>query len=130
MKRKNLLLNFWLTLLLFGVISSPTVFGQSATLTHSYTFEDGTANDTVGTANGVLQGDASVANGALTLSGNQRRSLAWGSTTRLRRSCLSPALAGCRRRPWQPLEHRFQRMRHQPCPEVHGSAFDGSHPST
>ncbi|HYX08434.1 MAG TPA: cadherin-like beta sandwich domain-containing protein, partial [Bacteroidales bacterium] len=69
MKRKNLLLNFWLMLMLFGAISSPTVFGQTATLTHSYTFEDGTANDVVGSADGVLQGDATVANGALTLSG-------------------------------------------------------------
>jgi len=40
------------------------------TLTHSYTFEDGTAKDMVGTAHGTLEGDASVSNGMLTLTGN------------------------------------------------------------
>jgi hypothetical protein len=40
-----------------------------ATLKHSYTFEDGTANDVVGTAHGTLEGDAAVADGMLTLSG-------------------------------------------------------------
>jgi hypothetical protein len=39
------------------------------TLMHSYTFEDGTAKDVVGTAHGVLEGDAKVENGMLTLAG-------------------------------------------------------------
>ncbi|MGE0019315.1 MAG: LamG-like jellyroll fold domain-containing protein, partial [Draconibacterium sp.] len=43
--------------------------GGGLTLMHSYTFEDGTANDVVGTAHGVLEGDAAVAGGMLTLSG-------------------------------------------------------------
>ena len=43
--------------------------GGGLTLMHSYTFEDGTAKDVVGTANGVLEGDATVANGMLTLAG-------------------------------------------------------------
>ena len=38
-------------------------------LTHSYTFEDGTANDSVGTANGTLVGDATVSGGSLVLDG-------------------------------------------------------------
>ncbi len=43
--------------------------GGGLTLMHSYTFEDGTANDVVGSAHGVLEGDAAVASGALSLSG-------------------------------------------------------------
>jgi hypothetical protein len=43
--------------------------GNELTLMHSYTFEDGSANDVVGTAHGVLEGDAAVAEGMLTLSG-------------------------------------------------------------
>ncbi len=43
--------------------------GGGLTLMHSYTFEDGTANDVVGTAHGTLEGDAAVADGSLTLSG-------------------------------------------------------------
>lgn len=43
--------------------------GSTLTLMHSYTFEDGTANDVVGTAHGILEGDAAVADGMLTLSG-------------------------------------------------------------
>lgn len=38
-------------------------------LVHSYTFEDGTADDEVGTAHGTLVGAAEVANGALIISG-------------------------------------------------------------
>ncbi len=44
--------------------------GGSLTLMHSYTFNDGTANDMVGTADGTLEGDAVVADGMLTLSGD------------------------------------------------------------
>ncbi|MFY9153844.1 MAG: LamG-like jellyroll fold domain-containing protein [Prolixibacteraceae bacterium] len=40
------------------------------TLMHSYTFEDGTAKDVVGSAHGTLEGDAAVADGALNLTGN------------------------------------------------------------
>ena len=38
-------------------------------LVHSYTFEDGTANDSVGIANGTLVGDANIADGSLLLDG-------------------------------------------------------------
>ena len=37
----------------------------TANLTHQWTFDDGTANDVVGTANGTLMGGATVANKAL-----------------------------------------------------------------
>ena len=38
-------------------------------LVHQYTFDDGTANDSVGQANGTLVGDAAVVNGALVTDG-------------------------------------------------------------
>ncbi len=38
-------------------------------LVHSYTFEDGTANDSVGTAHGTLAGDATISDGSLVLDG-------------------------------------------------------------
>lgn len=38
-------------------------------LVHSYTFDDGTANDSVGNANGTLEGDATVSGGSLVLDG-------------------------------------------------------------
>ena len=41
----------------------------NAVLTHQYTFNDGTANDSVGTANGTLMGGATVANGQVHFSG-------------------------------------------------------------
>jgi len=44
--------------------------GGGLTLMHSYTFDDGTAKDVIGTADGVLEGDAAVANGMLNLTGN------------------------------------------------------------
>jgi hypothetical protein len=44
--------------------------GGGFTLMHSYTFEDGTAKDVVGTAHGILEGDAAVSDGMLTLTGN------------------------------------------------------------
>ncbi|MFB6343771.1 LamG-like jellyroll fold domain-containing protein, partial [Saccharicrinis sp. FJH62] len=40
------------------------------TLHHSYPFDDGTARDVIAGADGVLQGDASVADGVVTLSGS------------------------------------------------------------
>ena len=42
----------------------------TASLTHSYTFEDGTANDSVGTADGTLVGDATVRGGLLVVDGD------------------------------------------------------------
>jgi len=36
---------------------------------HSYTFEDGTANDSIGSAHGTLVGDANIADGSLLLDG-------------------------------------------------------------
>ncbi|WP_167612183.1 cadherin-like beta sandwich domain-containing protein [Maribellus sediminis] len=42
---------------------------ESYSLAHSYTFDDGTANDVIGGADGSLKGDAVVANGELTISG-------------------------------------------------------------
>ena len=59
-----------------GELDSATIADRAekylrvATLAHSYTFEDGTANDVVGTAHGTLEGDASVSNGVLNLTGN------------------------------------------------------------
>ncbi len=47
-----------------------TVVPRGATLTHRYSFFSGTANDSVGTANGILKGTASLAGGALTLDGS------------------------------------------------------------
>jgi hypothetical protein len=40
-----------------------------AALTHQYTFNDGTANDSVGTANGTLMGAATVSGGQVHLTG-------------------------------------------------------------
>jgi hypothetical protein len=39
-------------------------------LTHLYTFDDGTANDSVGTAHGTLEGDANISGGSLVLDGD------------------------------------------------------------
>jgi len=44
--------------------------GPVKPLVHSYTFEDGTANDSVGEAHGTLVGDAAVVDGALVLDGD------------------------------------------------------------
>jgi hypothetical protein len=58
-----------------GVLDAATIaehakqYLSNYTLMHSYTFEDGTAKDVVGTADGVLEGDASIADGMLKLSG-------------------------------------------------------------
>src|SRR5215471_3027396 len=41
----------------------------SAALTHQYTFNDGTANDSVGTANGTLMGAATITGGQVNLTG-------------------------------------------------------------
>jgi hypothetical protein len=63
MKQQHLL-KFWAVMALTGFFCSSAVFGQ-ATLKHSYTFDDGTANDVVGTAHGTLNG-GTIANGAYT----------------------------------------------------------------
>jgi endo-1,4-beta-xylanase len=51
------------------LITSVYIFAQvdpgTANLTHSWTFDDGTARDTVGNANGVLMGGAKISNGVL-----------------------------------------------------------------
>jgi hypothetical protein len=47
-----------------------TVVPSPAQLTHRYEFWTNTANDSVGTANGTLHGDATVSGGALNLDGN------------------------------------------------------------
>jgi len=44
--------------------------GPVKPLVHQYTFEDGTANDSVGSAHGTLIGDAAVVGGALVLDGD------------------------------------------------------------
>jgi hypothetical protein len=41
-----------------------------ATLVHQYNFDDGTANDSVGNADGTLFGDATIVDGALVLDGD------------------------------------------------------------
>ena len=70
MRKKNLLMKCWLTLILLAIVSSPKAMSQTATLTHSYTFEDGTAKDVVGSADGTLMGSGSIADGAYTASAN------------------------------------------------------------
>ncbi|MDD5262303.1 MAG: family 16 glycosylhydrolase [Methylacidiphilales bacterium] len=52
--------------------------GGGATLTHQYTFNAGNFNDSVGTANGTLNGSASISGGALQLSGGSNGT-AYGS---------------------------------------------------
>ncbi len=50
-------------------MGSALAYGQ-ATLTHSYKFEDETANDGTGSADGKIVGDASISDGALILTGD------------------------------------------------------------
>ena len=49
---------------------APAAEPEPANPVHQYTFEDGTANDGVGSAHGTLVGDATVAGGALVLDGD------------------------------------------------------------
>ena len=49
---------------------NPTTDFSAAQLRHRWSFDDGTAHDSVGTANGTLYGTAAIANGALLLSGS------------------------------------------------------------
>lgn len=51
---------------IFVALTAPV---SAATLVHSYTFEDGTATDSAGTANGTLQGGASISGGRLHVNG-------------------------------------------------------------
>ena len=50
-------------------IQSVTVVQPTVTLTHRYSFSNGNANDSVGTANGTLRGGATFSGGALSLNG-------------------------------------------------------------
>ena len=53
-------------------VGSGLVWGTasaSAALVHRYSFNDGTANDSAGTANGTLKGNATIAGGTLTTTG-------------------------------------------------------------
>jgi hypothetical protein len=52
------------------MISLNPVAPDSATLVHSYTFEDGTAGDSVGGADGTLVGDAAIVDGVLVTDGD------------------------------------------------------------
>jgi hypothetical protein len=47
-----------------------TVFAMPAVLAHRYSFNDGTANDSVGGANGTLMGNATASGGKLVLDGS------------------------------------------------------------
>jgi endo-1,4-beta-xylanase len=59
----------FVTFLIIMLISSVTAIAQvdpgTENLTHSWTFDDGTAIDTVGGVKGVLMGDAEILNGSL-----------------------------------------------------------------
>ena len=67
--KKNLLLKFWTILMFVSLLGTTVAFGQ-ATLKHSYTFEDGTAKDMVGTVNGTIGGNKlTIANRKATVSG-------------------------------------------------------------
>lgn len=67
MKQKITLLKLCLFMVAFGLLSTSSALGQ-ATLKHSYTFEDGTANDGVGGVNGTLVGSKiSIADGMCTV---------------------------------------------------------------
>ena len=58
-----------LILVVFGFIWIAIVGTAGATLTHQYTFNDGTANDSVGAANGTLMGGATVSGGQVHMNG-------------------------------------------------------------
>ncbi|MBN1892895.1 hypothetical protein JW906_00290, partial [bacterium] len=61
----NFLLSFVLATILISRVSAQGTDPGTADLKHSWTFEDGTANDYVGGANGTLVGDASIEDGSL-----------------------------------------------------------------
>lgn len=68
MKKMYHLFKYVMVLTFLLSVAPSKSFGQ--TKMHSYTFEDGTADDGTGSADGVLAGDAYVSDGALTLSGD------------------------------------------------------------
>jgi len=51
-----------------AAVQDTNAAATTATLIHSYTFEDGTANDSIGSAHGTLVGGAAVVSGALVTS--------------------------------------------------------------
>jgi len=56
--------------IIYGLVAVVLMCGLTqAALVHQYTFEDGTANDSVGTAHGTLQGGATISGGQLLLDG-------------------------------------------------------------
>ncbi|MDF1571119.1 MAG: cadherin-like beta sandwich domain-containing protein [Bacteroidales bacterium] len=70
MKKRYANFKFLIAPVLLAFFALPAVTGQ-ATLMHSYTFEDGTAADVAGTANGTLNGTGyTVADGAFTATTN------------------------------------------------------------
>jgi len=64
MKTKNTILLFVMMLIAYASTIAQIDPG-TANLTHSWTFDDGTAIDTVGGVTGVLMGDAEILNGSL-----------------------------------------------------------------
>jgi endo-1,4-beta-xylanase len=64
---KHFILSFVLTLIMVAHINAQVDPGTQ-NLTHSWTFEDGTANDYVGHANGKLVGGATISGGSLVTS--------------------------------------------------------------
>jgi hypothetical protein len=70
MKKRYANFKFLTALVLLAFFALPAVTGQ-ATLMHSYTFEDGTASDVVGTADGTLNGTTyTVTDGVFTATSN------------------------------------------------------------
>ena len=65
--KRDLQLRCWILMMVMSFIGTSSMFGQ--TLKHSYTFEDGTANDVVGNVDASLNGEAVVEEGALVLTG-------------------------------------------------------------
>src|ERR1700722_989908 len=48
-------------------LAALSIFAQAGSLTHRYNFNEGTANDSVGSANGTLYGNAAIQSGQLVL---------------------------------------------------------------
>ena len=67
MYNKNIIFLFVIMLITYSIAIAQVDPGTS-NLTHSWTFDDGTANDYVGHANGKLVGGATISGGALTTS--------------------------------------------------------------
>ena len=61
-----------LSLLMAGLLALGIGSQARAALIHAYTFNDGTPNDSVGTANGTLASHATIANGQLTTDGTDQ----------------------------------------------------------